>query len=153
MANIFLIISFAAVFAWAMGMEKIPDKIAAFMLSLTANRYLLLLIVNVFLLIVGMWMDTGAAIILFAPILAPILYKVGITPVHFAVVMLVNLTLGLITPPVGVVLYTAASVGHLKFENVVKELMPFIIISVIVLAVICFVPGITTLLPRISGFL
>lgn len=153
MANIFLIISFAAVFAWAMGMEKIPDKIAAFMLSLTSNKYLLLLIVNIFLLIVGMWMDTGAAIILFAPILAPIMYRVGIVPVHFAVIMLVNLTLGLITPPVGVVLYTAASVGRLKFESVVKELMPFIIISVFVLAIICFVPAITTFLPRFSGFL
>ena len=98
-------------------------------------------------------MDTGAAIILFAPILAPILYKVGIVPIHFAVIMLVNLTLGLITPPVGVVLYTAASVGRLKFETVVKELMPFIFISVLVLAMICFIPEITTLLPRISGFL
>lgn len=153
MANIFLIISFASVFAWVMGMEKIPDAIAAAMLSISDNKYVLLLMVNIFLLIVGMWMDTGAAIILFAPILAPIMYQVGIHPVHFAIIMLVNLTLGLITPPVGVVLYAAASVAKEQFESVVSELIPFLIISIVVLALICFVPATVMLLPTLGGFI
>ena len=153
MANIFLIISFSSVFAWVMGMQKVPEAIAAFMLSLSENKYVLLLIVNIFLLIVGMWMDTGAAIILFAPIIAPIMYKVGIHPVHFAVIMLVNLTLGLVTPPVGVVLYAGAAVGKRKFEDVVKALVPFLIMAFIVLALICFIPQTATWLPRVCGFL
>lgn len=153
MANIFLIISFASVFAWIMGMQKIPEAIASGLLAISSNKYVLLLLVNIFLLIVGMWMDTGAAIILFAPILAPIMYRVGIHPVHFAVIMLVNLTLGLITPPVGVVLYSTAAVGKVEFESVVKSLVPFLIISVIVLAIICFVPATVTLLPKLGGFL
>ena len=153
MANIFLIISFSSVFAWVMGKEKVPEAIAAFMLSISDNKYLLLLMVNIFLLIVGMWMDTGAAIILFAPILAPIMYKVGIAPVHFAVIMLLNLTIGLVTPPVGVVLYAGAAVGKRKFEDVVKALVPFMILAILVLAIVCFVPQTATWLPTISGFL
>ena len=153
MANIFLIISFSSVFAWVMGKEKVPEAIAAFMLSISENKYVLMLIVNIFLLIVGMWMDTGAAIILFAPIIAPIMYKVGIQPVQFAVIMLLNLTIGLITPPVGVVLYAGAAIGKRRFEGVVRALVPFLLLSAIVLALICLVPEISLWLPRISGFL
>ena len=98
-------------------------------------------------------MDTGAAIILFAPIIAPILYQVGVQPIHFATLMLVNLTLGLITPPVGVVLYSACSVGNRKFEAVVRELVPFIIISFVVLMLVTYIPAVSTTLPSIFGFL
>ena len=153
MANIFLIIAFASVFAWIMGMERIPEQIAELLLGLSSNKYILLLLVNIFLLLVGMFMDTGAAIILFAPILAPIMYEVGVHPVHFAVVVLLNLTLGLITPPVGVVLYSATAVGKRKFEDVVKSLIPFLIISFSVLAIVCLIPACTLLLPGMFGFL
>lgn len=118
-------------------MERIPEQIAELLLGLSSNKYILLLLVNIFLLLVGMFMDTGAAIILFAPILAPIMYEVGVHPVHFAIVVLLNLTLGLITPPVGVVLYSATAVGKRKFEDVVKSLIPFLIISFSVLAIVC----------------
>ena len=153
MANIFLIIAFASVFAWIMGMERIPEQIAELLLGLSSNKYILLLLVNIFLLLVGMFMDTGAAIILFAPILAPIMYEVGVHPVHFAIVVLLNLTLGLITPPVGVVLYSATAVGKRKFEDVVKSLIPFLIISFSVLAIVCLIPACTLLLPGMFGFL
>lgn len=153
MANIFLIIAFASVFAWVMGMEKIPEKISTALLAFSNNKYMLLFIINIFLLVVGMFMDTGAAIILFAPILAPIVYKAGVAPIQFGIVILLNLTLGLITPPVGVVLYSATSVGKRKFESVVKALIPFLIISFIVLGLVCVVPSITLLLPTVFGFL
>lgn len=153
MANIFLIISFASVFAWIMGMERVPEQIASMLLEISDNKYLLLFLINLFLLAVGMFMDTGAAIILFAPILAPIMYEVGIHPVHFAVIMLMNLTLGLITPPVGVVLYSATAVGNRKFEEVVKALVPFLILSFAALALVCLFPAITLILPETFGFL
>ena len=152
-ANIFLIIAFASIFAWIMSIEKIPDLIANFMLGISSNKYILLFITNIFLLIVGMWMDTGAAIILFAPILAPIMYKVGVEPVHFAMVMLVNLTLGLITPPVGVVLYSACLVGKRKFEDVTRQLVPFLILGFIVLFIVTYIPETVLFVPRLMGFI
>lgn len=151
-ANLFLIISFSTIFAWALGMQKVPDQIAEFMMSVTNNPYVLLLFVNILLIIIGMWMETGAAIVLFAPIIAPIMYKVGIHPIHFAMVMLINLAIGLITPPVGVVLYATSSVGSVKFERIVKAIMPLVIIAFIVVVLVTFIPEITLFLPRLLGF-
>jgi tripartite ATP-independent transporter DctM subunit len=152
-ANLFLIISFSTAFAWAMGAQNVPDKLAEFMLGISNNPMTLMFIINVILLIVGMWMECGAAIILFAPILAPIMYQVGIHPVHFAVVMIVNLTLGLITPPVGVILYATASVGKVKFEELVKACLPLIIMALITLALITYIPEISLFVPRMCGLL
>jgi tripartite ATP-independent transporter DctM subunit len=152
-ANIFMIIAFATIFAWIMAAEQIPNIIAEFMLGITSNKYLLLFLINIFLLIVGMWMDTGAAIILFAPILGPIMTRIGVHPIHFGVIMLVNLTLGLITPPVGVVLYSACTVGHRKIEGVIRELFPFIIVGILVLVLVTYFPETVLLLPRLAGFL
>ena len=94
-----------------------------------------------------------AAIILFAPILAPIMYKVGVHPVHFAMVMITNLTVGLITPPVGVVLYAVAAVGKEKFENIVRAIMPFLALAFIDIVLITFFPKLVLILPEITGFL
>ena len=150
-ANLFLIISFSTIFAWALGMQKVPDQIAALMLRISENPYILLLIVNVFLIIVGMWMETGAAVLLFAPILAPVMYKVGIHPIHFAMVMLINLTVGLITPPVGVVLYATTSVGNVKFEDLVRKILPLVLLGMLVVLLVTFFPELTLFLPRLAG--
>lgn len=150
-ANLFLIISLSSVFAWAIGAEKIPDQLATGLMNITSNRYLILLVMNLILIIVGMWMETGAAVMLFAPILAPIAYKVGVDPLHFAVMMLVNLTVGLITPPVGVVLYATASVGKEKFENVVRATTPFIILGFVVVLVVTYLPSIVLFIPKLLG--
>jgi tripartite ATP-independent transporter DctM subunit len=152
-ANLFMIIAFSATFAWAMGAQNVPDKMAQFMLSFSSNPYTLLFFMNVILLIVGMWMECGAAIILFAPILAPIMYQVGIHPIHFAVVMLLNLTVGLITPPVGVVLYAVASVGKIKFEELVKATLPLIIMALIILALVSYIPELSLFIPRLAGLI
>jgi tripartite ATP-independent transporter DctM subunit len=151
-ANLFLIIALSSVFAWAIGIEKIPDQLASGLLGLTGNKYIILLVMNFMLIVIGMWMETGAAIMLFAPILAPIAYKMGVDPLHFAVMMLVNLTVGLITPPVGVVLYATAAVGKEKFENVVKATMPFIIMGFVVVLVVTYFPPLVLFVPRILGF-
>ena len=150
-ANLFLIISFSTIFSWALGMQKVPDQIAEIMLRISHNPYVLLMIVNVLLIVVGMWMETGAAILLFAPILAPIMYKVGVDPIHFAMVMLINLALGLITPPVGVVLYATTAVGGVKFEALVKKIMPLVCLALVVVILVTFIPEITLFLPRLLG--
>ncbi len=152
-ANLFIITSLSAVFAWAIGVEQIPQQLTAFMLSITSNKYVMLMIINVVFLIVGMWMETSAAILLFVPILAPIVTSMGVHPVHFAVIVIVNLTVGLITPPVGVVLYAVANVGKEKFENVVKSTMPFILMGFALVILLTFIPDLCLFLPRIMGFL
>jgi len=150
-ATIFIIVAMAASYSWTLGSERIPEKIAAFLLSITSNKYLLLILINILLIIVGMWMETGAAIILFAPILAPIAVAAGVDPLHFAVIMLLNLTIGLITPPVGVVLYATCTVGNTTFERLIKALMPFYILGFICLAIVTFAPTFTLLIPKMAG--
>ena len=152
-ANLFMIIAFSSVFAWALGVHRIPDRIASFMLGISTDIWVLTILVNILLIIIGMWMETGAAIILFAPILAPIMTKAGMHPVHFAMILLVNLALGLITPPVGVVLYAVASVGKLKFEKLVRASTPLICIGFACVAFISFIPGLSLWLPRLLGFI
>ena len=152
-ANLFIITSLSAVFAWAIGVEQIPQQLTQFMLAITENKYVMLMIINVVFLIIGMWMETSAAILLFVPILAPIVTAMGVHPVHFAVIVIVNLTVGLITPPVGVVLYAVANVGKEKFENVVKATMPFIIMGFVLVILLTFVPELCLFLPRVMGFL
>ncbi len=152
-ANLFIITSLSAVFAWAIGVEQIPQQLTQFMLAITNNRYVMLMIINVIFLIVGMWMETSAAILLFVPILAPIVTAMGVHPVHFAVIVIVNLTVGLITPPVGVVLYAVANVGKEKFENVVRATMPFILMGFGLVILLTFIPELCLFLPRVMGFL
>ena len=152
-ANLFVITSISAVFAWAIGIEQIPQKLAAALMSLSDNVYIILFVINIILVIVGMWMETSAAVLLFAPILAPIAVKMGVHPVHFAVVMILNLTVGLVTPPVGVVLYATADVGKIKFEDLVKAIIPFVLISFVVLALVTFIPDISLFIPRLLGFI
>ena len=152
-ANLFIITSLSAVFAWAIGVEQIPQQLTAFMRSITDSKYVMLLIVNLIFIIVGMWMETAAAILLLVPILAPMVTAMGVHPVHFAVIVIVNLTVGLITPPVGVVLYAVANVGKEKFENVVKATMPFILMGVGLIILLTFMPELCLFVPRLVGFL
>jgi tripartite ATP-independent transporter DctM subunit len=152
-ASLFMIIAFGATFAWVMGAQHVPDQLARFMMGISNNPTTLFFIINIILLIVGMWLSTGPAIILFAPILAPIMYKLGIHPIHFGVVMILNLTLGLITPPVGVVLYAAAAVGKIKLEELVKASIPFICMAFIIMALVTYIPEISLFVPRLFGLI
>lgn len=151
--NLFMIIGFSNVFGWALGTEQIPQKLAGFMTSITDNKYIIMLIINIIFLIVGMWMETASAVLLFVPILAPVAYAVGVNPIQFAVVVIVNLTIGLITPPVGVVLYAVADVAKEKFEKVVKATMPFVVLALVTLILMTLIPELTLFVPRLLGFI
>ena len=152
-ANIFLIVAFSNAFSWAAGMEQIPDKLAEMLLQISSNPIILLFIVNIFYILAGMVMDVGAAIILFAPILAPVMIKVGVDPVHFAILTITNLTMGVLTPPVGLVLFSAVSVGKRPFDKVVKALTPFLAIDAVILILLIVCPPITTAIPHMLGFM
>ena len=152
-ATLFIIVALAASYSWALGSERIPEKIAQFLLSLSHNKYILLLFLNVLLLIIGMWMETGAAVILFGPILGPIAISAGVHPIHWAVIMILNLVIGLITPPVGVVLYATCAVGKTTLERLIKALTPFFVLGFLSLALVTFIPDLSLAVPRAVGLI
>ena len=152
-AMLFFIIGFANILGWIIAREQIPDAIANFLLSLSSNPTILLLLVVVFLLFLGTWMEITASCIIIAPILAPVMAQVGVHPVHFAVVMLVVLNVGLITPPLGVALFAAVGVGKVGFEDVVSELWPFLVVDLLAILLLTFIPELSLIVPRALGFI
>jgi tripartite ATP-independent transporter DctM subunit len=152
-ASLFVIIAFATTFSWALSMQHVPDQIAEFMLGISSNPLILLFIFNILMIIVGMWLDPTPALILFVPVLAPIMHQLGVHPVHFAIVMILNLVIGGLTPPVGIILYAVTAVGKIKFEELVKACLPFLVVSFIVLALVTYFSELTLFLPRLFGFI
>ena len=152
-STILLIISMAALFGQFMALERVPTQMANFILGFTQNKYVFLLLTNVLLLFMGMIMETGASVILLAPILLPIAVRLGVHPLHFALVMLVNLNIGLSTPPVGVCLFTVAPIVNLSLEKISKAVMPFIAAEVVALLFLTYIPEIVLIIPRILGYI
>lgn len=148
-ATITLLIAMANLFGWMLSFEQIPQNIAAWMTSLTENPLLFLLIVNIFLLLVGMMIDGIAALIILVPIFAPLLINYGIDPIHFGVIICINLTIGLLTPPVGAGLYIASSLSNVKLEKLTKSIWPFLTASIVVLALITYWPSMVLWLPNL----
>jgi len=127
----------------------VPLTIANFIQSITSSPAIILLLINILLLIVGTFMDTTAAIIILAPILFPIATSVGIDPVHFGIVMVVNLSIGFITPPLGVNLFVACGISKLSLEEMSKGIIPFFLVMVLALTIITYIPSVSLWLPRL----
>lgn len=149
---ILLIIAMAGLFSQVMALEHLPHTAANFILQITDNKYVYLLLVNILLLFMGMIMETAASVILLAPILLPIAIQLGIQPLHFALVMLVNLNIGLITPPVGVCLFAASPIAGISIEKISKAVMPFIFAELFALMLITYIPELVLVIPRMLGF-
>ncbi|ARE42103.1 TRAP-type C4-dicarboxylate transport system, large permease component [Rhodovulum sp. P5] len=148
-AGILTLVGFANVFGWILVSERIPQAIAAGVLSITDNKLLVILIINLLLLFVGMFMETIAAlIILFVPLLS-LAQAVGIEPLHFATFAVLNLMIGLTTPPVGVCLFVCAGIARLPLTPVVIAILPFLLTNIGVLLLVSFVPGLATWLPSV----
>jgi len=147
-SGILIIVSVAALFGWILSVEQIPQQITAAMLSFSKDPYVLLFIVNVMLLIVGMFLDSTTAILVIAPIIAKPLMAAGVDPVHLGMVVVFNLMIGLVTPPMGLSLYLVADIAKVKMRDVLKEMLPFYIPLVGTLVLITYVPWITTVIPR-----
>lgn len=148
-AGILVLVGFANVFGWILVSEQIPQAIAGAVLSITDNKYVVILLINILLLIVGMFMETIAAlIILFVPLLT-LAQAVGIDPLHFATFAVLNLMIGLTTPPLGVCLFVCANIARLPLTPVVKAIMPFLFTNIMVLLLVSFVPALATWLPSV----
>ncbi|MEZ0480931.1 TRAP transporter large permease [Planococcus sp. SSTMD024] len=145
-AVIMFIIAGASVFGYYLTRQRIPAELTEMMLSLTDNWIVALLIINLVLLLCGVFLETSAAIIILTPILAPIASALGIDLVHFGIIMVVNLGIGFITPPVGVNLFVAANIAGTKFESLLRAIVPFILIMVIDVIILSFIPEISLFL-------
>ncbi|WP_410012377.1 TRAP transporter large permease [Sodalis sp. C49] len=148
---VMVLIAFAAAFGSVMTFMQLPTIITDFFLSISENKYVILMCINIMLLIVGCLMDMAPLILILTPVLLPVTTSLGIDPVHFGMIMLVNLGIGLITPPVGTVLFVASAVSQQKMEAVVKAMLPFYCVLFIVLLIITYVPIISLWLPAVTG--
>jgi len=150
---ILLVVGTATAFAWIATLSQVPVQMTDLIFSISDNPLLLLFLINVLLLVVGMFLDAGPAILILGPILAPTMVQLGIEPLHFAIIMCVNLTVGLATPPMGLILFVASSVSRLGVEVIAREMLPLLAIEIAVIFLITYVPAISLTLPRLLGFL
>ena len=148
---VMILIGFAASFGYIMTLMMIPLKITAVFTALSSEPWVILLCVNIMLLVLGTLMDMAPLILILTPILLPVMKTIGVDPVHFGMIMMVNLGIGLITPPVGAVLFVGSAVAKLKIEQVVRAMKPFFVILLFVLVVVTYVPQISLWLPRSMG--
>jgi len=148
---VMILIGFAASFGYIMTLMQIPLKITALLTSLSDNRYVILALINIMLLVLGTLMDMAPLILILTPVLLPVAKAIGIDPVHFGMIMMVNLGIGLITPPVGAVLFVGSAVAKLRIEQVVRAMGPFFVILLLVLMLVTYVPEISLWLPRLVG--
>ena len=148
---VMILIGFAASFGYIMTMMQIPLKITTLFTSFSSEAWVILACINIMLLVLGTLMDMAPLILILTPILLPVIKSIGIDPVHFGMIMMVNLGIGLITPPVGAVLFVGSAVAKLKIEQVVKAMKPFFVILLLVLMLVTYVPQISLWLPRTMG--
>ena len=149
---VLLLVGSAMAFKTVVSLSHTPEMLAAFILNLSDNPYILLFLINILLFIVGMFLDAGPAIIILGPILGPIFTDLGVHPVHFAIIMSVNLTVGLATPPMGLVLFVASSVSGERVQTIAKAILPFLAVEVVVIFLITYFPAISMTIPTLTGF-
>jgi tripartite ATP-independent transporter DctM subunit len=146
---VMILIGFAAGFGYIMTLMQIPLKITGVLASLSDNRYVILMAINVLLLALGTLMDMAPLILIMTPILMPVVKSIGVDPVHFGMIMMVNLSIGLLTPPVGGLLFVGSAVGKVTIEQLVKSLMPFFGVLLAILMAVTYIPALSLWLPSV----
>ena len=139
----------AVMFGWSLSVANVPQILASGIMSVSNHPVVILLLINAFLLFVGMFMEANAAIMILTPIFIPLMHALGVSPTQFGIMMILNLMIGLLTPPVGIVLYVVSNIAKVSFERVTKATIPFLIPLIAVLLLITLIPGITTWIPNL----
>lgn len=152
-AIVIFMIGVSSIMSWVMAFANIPQKIAELLLGVTDSKIIILIIMNIILLIIGTFMDPTPAVLIFTPIFLPIVEKFGMTPVHFGIMLVFNLCIGTITPPVGPILFTGCKVGRVSIEEVFKWLLPFYAVTIFILFLVTFIPGFSLVLPQMFGLI
>lgn len=146
---IMIIIANAGMFGWILTREQVPQKIGEFFTSISDSPLVFLFLVNLLLWFVGMFFETSAAVIILAPLLTPVAIALGIDPVHFGMIMIVNLAMGMVTPPVGVNLFVACQIAGIRLDQIMKPLIPFLIVLIVDILIITYIPKISLFLPQL----
>jgi tripartite ATP-independent transporter DctM subunit len=150
-AMILIIVGVANLVGYIMAVERIPLMVAELFLGITTSKWVMLLLINILLLIVGCFIDGASALIIFTPVLLPLIYKLGIDPIFFGVMITVNLMIGTITPPVGLCLYVACGIADVRLEQISRTIIPFLLIEIAVLFLVTYVPSLIMFLPNMFG--
>ena len=148
-AIVMLLIGASMSMSWALSFENIPQEISSVLLDISDNKIVILLIINLVLLFVGIFMDMTPAVLIFTPIFLPVVTKLGLDPVHFGIIMVLNLCIGLCTPPVGSVLFVGVGVAKTSIQKVIKPLLPLFLAMIVALFLITYIPQLTLWLPGI----
>jgi tripartite ATP-independent transporter DctM subunit len=151
-AVVLLLVGSAMSFKTVVSLSHAPEIMADWILTLSDNPLILLFLINLLLFAVGMFLDAGPAIIILGPILGPVFVDLGVDPIHFAIIMSVNLTVGLATPPMGLVLFVASAVSHERVETISRAILPFLAVEIIVIFLITYFPALSMTIPRLTGF-
>lgn len=151
-ASVLIIIAMSASFAWVLTIEGVPQAVATWISDMQLSQWTFLIVINIFLLLFGIFIEPLPGVMVLVPILAPVAAKVGIDPTHFAMVVIFNLTLGMITPPVGGLLFVTSNVSRVPMSALTRELVPFLYAHGVVLLLLTFVPALSTWLPHVMGF-
>jgi len=149
---VMLLIATSMGMSWIISYENIPQNVSTSLLSVSNNPIIILLIINLILLIVGTFLDMTPAVLIFTPILLPVVTQMGVNPIHFGIVMVLNLSIGLCTPPVGSVLFVGCGIAGTRIADVIKPLLPLFVAMVVILLLITFIPQISLFLPRLFGY-
>lgn len=152
-ARLLIIIAAATVVSWIFAMESVDLIVAKIFMGFTQNKFALILAINILYLILGMWLDPGANIILFAPVIAPLAYKLGVHPFQLGIMLVINCNIGILTPPVGYVLFAIADISKSKISDLTKDLLPFLVVNIVVVLLVAFVPELTLWFPKLFGFI
>jgi len=147
-----LLVGASMAMSWVISYENIPQNVSAALIEISNNRIIILLIINIMLLLVGTFMDMTPAVLIFTPIFLPVVIQLGVDPIHFGIIMVLNLCIGLCTPPVGSVLFIGCGIAGTSIAKVVKPLMPLFIAMLVSLLLITFIPQISLFLPRLLGY-
>lgn len=150
-AQVMILICAASLFGYVLTAHRIPDAIATFILGLSSNKWVILLLINLLLLVVGTFLDTTAAIIILVPILFPIINTIGVDPIHFGMILCVNLAVGFVTPPFGTCLFVACGVADTSLGAITKKILPFIAALLVVVALVTICEPISLFLPKLLG--
>jgi tripartite ATP-independent transporter DctM subunit len=152
-AIVMLLIGTSMGMSWVMSYENIPQEMTVMMMEVSDNPIIILLLINVILLVVGIFMDITPSVLIFTPIFLPVVTEIGISPIHFGIIMVMNLCIGLCTPPVGSVLFVGCSVAGVKIRQVIRPLVPMFLAMIVVLLLTTFIPSLSTWLPEVFGYL
>ncbi|MGE5850106.1 MAG: TRAP transporter large permease, partial [Candidatus Methylomirabilota bacterium] len=147
-----LIVSMASLFAAILTLAQVPQAMAVFIAGITRDPLIVHMLIAIFVIICGMFIDTLPAVIILVPILAPIASQIGLNPLHFAMGIVLNLTIGMITPPVGAVLFIMTAVGRLQFDKLSRAVLPLLLAELVVLALVIYFPALSLTVPRWLGF-